>query len=201
MENVSQEKASDKKTNAGLKEVTSDDVAALKDMARDAREIDGGARPFMEPKAKTEQVKKETRGRKSNAEKAKIEAEKQQTTAQPQSPPFNGADALRPGFKIGSALMVRITGLKSCAFLPEEIEELAQAWGKILEVYGPGFMAKHGPWIAAGMVTAMVGIRISSEMDKEIKIRRDAQKKQQAEKIAKAVDVASEPIQMPEINV
>lgn len=176
MQDIAVEKASDKKTVKRAGETTSQDVDALRVLAQDAAQTDGAARPFMEPKTKTENEKKETRGRKSNAEREKIAAEKQGPPTPP-PPQFNGADTLRPAFKVSSAFLVRFTGVPACALLPEEIEELSQTWGKLLEIYGPAFLAKHGPLVAALMTTGMVSLRISNELDKEIKKRQAERKK------------------------
>jgi hypothetical protein len=182
METIAHEKSSDKNTVKNLGSVTSEDVADLRRMASEASELGTGSRPFMEPKAKTEGLKKETRGRKSNAEKARIEAEKQApqgqgVNPQPQAPlGAPGKDVMRPVFQVISGLLPRLTSVPATKLSDEEVEQLAITWGAVADKYLPGIINEHGVLIAAIGVTAVVGWRISEELEKEIQARKKAQK-------------------------
>lgn len=213
MEKVTAEKPSDKNTVKNLGEVTSEDVADLKRMASEAANLDGGARPFMEPKAKTEGLRKETRGRKSNAEKARIEAEKSQASgaqAQTAQAPLGapGKDVMKPVFQVISGLLPRITSVPATKLSDEEVEQLSITWGAVADKYLPGLINEHGVLIAACGVTAVVGWRISEELEKEIQARKEAlKKKKESEKEVNPLNkepdfkAQSKGPQLPEINV
>lgn len=126
---------------------------ALDDLISSASEATEGQREFMSPQGAV----RKKRGRPTKEES---EAKAAEEPTEPPPPVFDSKPACEVGFQMFSGWFVRYTGEKRVALLPEEIENLSIAWGKVLDKHLPAILGEYAIEIAAVMVTGQVASRL-----------------------------------------
>ena len=149
-----------------------DAISRLIDQAQDDQ---GATRPLMEPKAAGAAGKRRPGRPRKNPEDPKWGEREAQAAAEavpPGPPPFDATSAFRDFFKVSSRILVAKTQVEECALQDAEVEGLATSWGAVANQYMPAFLAKHGPLLAATMVTTSVAMRLNATLQAEIERRK-----------------------------
>lgn len=168
----------------------SSDSAALLELAKSAEQGESEAREFMQPegapaKKKSGRHKKDCQCQScldKRKDPATVESGKQGAApSDPQIPDFEKVDlkpALRMVFSGLSKGIVVWTKVPAVALSDSEMDELAKVWEPVAKQYAPIIFAKHGAIIAAGALTAGIGMRIADEVGKEVDRRKAARASQ-----------------------
>lgn len=147
--------------------------AEIESLIEQANQASSESRTFMEPAAS---APKRGRGR------PKKEAPpKQEEGPKAEEPKVDFSGLFIPVFQVGSAMLVRATGVPEVALVPQEITGLSVAWGAVAAKYAPAFLAQHGELIVAIGTTLSVGARINATLKEAIELRK---KQMEAERAA-----------------
>lgn len=133
--------------------------AVLDDLIQSSAEVAEGQRDFMAPQSSVR--KKRGRPTKEEAAEKAASAEANEPT-EPPPPVIDTKPACEMAFNLASSYLVRTTGEKRMALMPEEIDALATVWGKVLDKHLPAILGEYALEIAALAVTGQVATRIYS---------------------------------------
>lgn len=169
------------------------DADGLGDLISQAENTESEARGFMEPAAT---VTKRPRGRPKGSGNASKNDQASagngssaggggQEGVPPGPPPFDCRPAFQKVFGITSAWLVRYVDDSRMGLLPEEIQELGNAWGAIANKYAPSMLSAYGEEITAIMVTGAIAARLY-QVSGQILAEREAQAKSRMQSYTKA---------------
>ena len=157
----------------------SEAIAAVAALAGQAQAATDGAKPFMEPKNEGEQSTRKKRVYRKNPSDPHWSGTSQTPTgggsseqAAPTPPPADYTELCKNTFKIASGVIVRGTQCPAAGLLPEEVDALAASWNKVIVRYAPAFLNSHAELLGAVVVTGVVGMRINSVLQAEVKRRK-----------------------------